>query len=277
MKDAMTARDKQTRQVTLLPDNIHAISESMPGMGATLWRIDTGQVEGKLRLAFLRSVTYSKDGATEVATTFDGAKGSQLRKVSVKDGSTLWTSTDFYQASAANFSPDEKLVSVVVDNSKDYRKPDLHFAIVDAGTGKTLRTAPTADFARSTQFSPDGATVLVVGQSGLRLFRTSDLSPVAEMDHASDHIAAVAFSPNSRLVAIARNDKDIQVLDATTLRLLVTLIPFEGGDWVAYTPTGAATGSPGGLARLYTVDNQGAHPIPGPIRPEEIKQVLSAP
>lgn len=54
----------------------------------------------------------------------------------------------------------------------------------------------------------------------------------------SQLVRSVAFSPDGRLLASGGGKNETKVWSVSTGKLLVTLVAFNDGNWVAYTPDG---------------------------------------
>ena len=54
----------------------------------------------------------------------------------------------------------------------------------------------------------------------------------------SQLVRSVAFSPDGRLLASGGGKNETKVWSVRTGKLLVTLVAFNDGNWVAYTPDG---------------------------------------
>jgi len=81
---------------------------------------------------------------------------------------------------------------------------------------------------------------------------------------------AISISRDGKLLAVATDSQSIRIIDARSLKVLVTIVPFTKNGWVAYTLTGAANGTPAGLGRLLAKNGDSFTQLSSPIRPEEL-------
>lgn len=160
---------------------------------------------------------------------------------SVSDGKTFWTNRDYKALVAVSFSPSENLLACKGSRQEGRAAPNSFLVLIDAATGKTLHEAPFPSIASSIVFSPDGKQILVAGRD-LRVYDANDLKPLAEVAQEYSTRCKATYSPDGRLIAVA--GRDVKLYDARALHLLATLIPFAKQGWAAYTPSGAANGSP---------------------------------
>jgi WD40 repeat protein len=115
----------------------------------------------------------------------------------------------------------------------------LQYVFAPEGTGVVVR------------FSPDGTSIATGGQSCARLWNVKTGKQRAVYAGHTHTVNAVAFSPNSRLLATASADASVKVWETATGRLLATLLRLpaesEAGppEWLSYTPAGHYAASPG--------------------------------
>jgi len=81
---------------------------------------------------------------------------------------------------------------------------------------------------------------------------------------------SMAISPDGNLLAVATKSVNVRIIDAKTLQVLVTIVPFTKNGWVAYTLTGAANGTHAGLGRLLAKNGDSFTQLSSPIRPEKL-------
>jgi WD40 repeat protein len=95
-------------------------------------------------------------------------------------------------------------------------------------------------------FTPDGKTVLSGGANGQLHAYEIESSKVARFVGHTGYVWALAVSPDGRLAASGAADKTINIWNAKTGELIVTLFHGDDGEWVMWTPQGYYISSPDG-------------------------------
>lgn len=106
-------------------------------------------------------------------------------------------------------------------------------------------------------FSPDGRLVVAVPRSvgDIRLYevasgrRLSPLSRKSSSGTASVLVESVAFTPDSRMLAVSRSP-ETEFWNLESGEWLGSLTSFEGGDWLVVASNGLFDGSPGAWSRM---------------------------
>jgi WD40 repeat protein/tetratricopeptide (TPR) repeat protein len=145
-----------------------------------------------------------------------------------------------YPGVPRSYSPDAMVVAAQVG--------DMTFQLCDVATGKPVGKALVHDQQVScVAFAPDGKTVVTgeappdrSGQSRALLWNAKTGGLIWTSDrHPGWHIYGVAFSPDSKIVATAANDRHVRLFDAGTGRQLGAALknPEQVGA-VAFSPDG---------------------------------------
>jgi WD40 repeat protein len=141
------------------------------------------------------------------------------------------------QVRSLAFSPDGLLLSEGVRLWDTTTARDAPAMAALEATEKARRAALPG----VTRFSPDGRT-LARAESGLELWDVA--TGRLRSDLPTGPIAAMAVSPDSRLVATAGPGGNIRIWAAASGRLLLTAcVAGSGSRWLSWTPDGNYTGS----------------------------------
>jgi RNA polymerase sigma factor (sigma-70 family) len=238
------------------------------GSAIKLWDAETGQMRQTLAesagggLAF-QQVAFSADGKTIAATASEEVILPTMRQIrdviKVWDAKTLdlrRTLDGDGQLVGVTLSADGKRVAAVNPGKKTA-------SLWNAEKGALERTFKTgAAQPWSAVFSPDGKALMVGGQKG------DGSGEVTQWDADTGHLkralttlanclaTAMAFSPDGTLVAASDGGELVQVWDAKTGEVLVSLMGSKGGHrTVAFSPDSqtVAAGGRDGTVRLWDV------------------------
>jgi len=161
----------------------------------------------------------------------------------------------FMETEAFAFSPDSRLLAV------GYYGSEITLWNVQSGRCKR-QWRERMDSVGTMAFSPDAA-VLAVGTDYDEKVRLKKLKRggrnVTLIGH-TDAIRSVDFSPDGAWIATAAQDATVRLWDPNSGTLLATFLALPGEAWVAYTPQGDYTGSPG--VERYLLRRTGADLIP---------------
>ncbi len=170
---------------------------------ARVW--DTGTGTRLLILAGsmgpIDSVAFSSSGRFVIA----GSRDNTARVYKVDNGKELAVFRGHQDAvTSVAMSRDENLVVTGSD--------DGTARIWDPGVADQLRPVDRAEGpVRQVDFSPDGKTMLIVRDRGIRLRERSG-ALIGTLSSGKSTIAAAAFSPDSRLLAVESSDGLVRVL-----------------------------------------------------------------
>jgi WD40 repeat protein len=226
-----------------------------------VWDPATAREKSTVRLAMrggLAHAEFSADGKI-LATTWDensnfgGAPGQVVLWTTAngkRRGALIGNETSTY---FLRFSPDGKKLATGGENCLDFGQPKnaqgvpLTYSVKlwNLADGKNLGAMPLGTVAA---FSPDGK-LLATNSTGSKpgketgYVRLWDLTKnkqkaILKGDHTS-WLAALTFSPDSKLIATASDDKRARVWDAATGKVLATLKGHTGTvNGVAFGPDG---------------------------------------
>jgi WD40 repeat protein len=232
-----------------------------------VWNAVTGEPCGReLRHpASVRAVAFSPDGKTLATACFD----NKIRFWSTATGEPAGEPLDAlkgnkYPAStevfAFAFSPDGATVVVTTG----FRLANAGTArLWDVGTRQPLGKPLELSLLFAAAFSPDGRRVALATDAGLCVWEPATGKWVHSPTPPVTAVAAVAFSPDGKLVLTNAGPwKSPQLWDADTAKPVGAPLPHTAPVYaVAFRPDGAAilTGSEDGKARLWAV----AAAVPG--------------
>jgi hypothetical protein len=145
----------------------------------------------------------------------------------------------------------DKFYSVTFDP-----KVPLRYALAgDEGHGRYVLSAAFArDASTIASGGGDGAVLLWETQTGKLVRRLAG--------HAAD-VEGVAFLADGKRVASVSEDKTLRIWDTATGAQLAVAVGFADGEYVAYTPDGRFTGSPGAQQHLRILEDGSERALEG--------------
>ena len=111
---------------------------------------------------------------------------------------------------------------------------------------------------RSYTLTPNNKYIISGGSNGvLTLYNTKTGDKIRDFIGHTGDVWAVATSPDSSLAVSGSDDQTVRLWDIATGENLLTIFAATDGDWVAWTPSGYYTCSPGGDKYIGWHINQG--------------------
>jgi WD40 repeat protein len=228
-------------------------SQSYPDHVVVLWDVLSGKEVRRLspQTEWIGPAAFSPDGRV-VAAAARGPEGtiSMIKLWDVASGNEV--STLAGRSGPVEFSPDGRMLT-----SSDKRT--IH--LIDVASGNELRTLSTeTPFFSSFQriaFSPNGQMVAAVNlfDAYIQLWDVASGKELRTFQEGND-VRAVAFSPNSRILASAGADRDIKLWNIASGSLVRTLKGHtEAVNAIAFSPDGRLLVSAGvdQTVRVWTI------------------------
>ena len=217
------------------------------------WEIGSGKMLHEVTVDSFFYVAFSPDGRI-VASKNDK---DEIRVLQVADGETVCRFKPLPERSFTSFAftPDGKALITIADGNTP--------CLWDAATGKQIRAfgGSPAKAVKMGAFSADGKRfALIVGnwrrENAVRLWNVETGEELRPSDGHADKVSAVAFSPDSKVVASGSWDCTVRIWDPGTGRELRCLQGHkERVLALAFSPDGGtlASASTDGTTRLWRV------------------------
>ena len=210
----------------------------------TLWDARTLRSEGELRglRADSQALAFSPDGrflaAAEALFT-----PPRMRVWDIRRRSLTRVRSDSAPSGSLAFSPDGRSLAAETGFGAD---------VLDARSGRLVKSVEIEGASRSVAFSPDGTRLVIGSTDGtVRFFSTDDWSGMGPPFEAhSGRVISLAFSPDGRVLATAGADGTVALWDVSTRKPIGTPLTLEPGAYAS------AVFSPDG-SRLFAVSTGG--------------------
>jgi WD40 repeat protein/uncharacterized caspase-like protein len=217
---------------------------------AKLWDLSSGRLirPFKGHVYPILSIAFSPDGKILAS----GSNDSTLKLWNVSSGLLIRTiKVNRSGVKSVAFSPDGKTLA-----SGGW---DTMVRLWDVSSGRFIRSFK-GDSGRvdSITFSPDGKTLASGGRDqGLNLCDVSSGRLIHSFGGHSGDVNSVAFSVDGQRLASGSFDNTVKIWSTETRNLLVSLIHFKDGAWIAFTPDNYYVSSAGAAKYIsWRVGNQ---------------------
>src|SRR6266542_349114 len=216
------------RSVAFSPDG-KMIASASEDKTIKLWQVSTGKY---IRLfnghtGSVYSVAFSPDGKTLASSSEEGNE-SALRLWDVDTGNLIRSFMGHRNTiHSVAFSPDGKTLA---SGSSDHK-----VKLWDVSTGKLIRSYDGQDF-NAVAFSPDGKTLAAGSYDRtVKLWDVSAGNLIHSFEGQNYEVHSVAFSPDGKTLA-SGGSATIKVWSIGAKRLLVSLLHYHVGNWIAFIP-----------------------------------------
>ena len=200
-----------------------------------LWDVNRGGSPRTLKdhYSIVDSVAFSPDGRLLASASVD----KTLKLWDLKTGKVVKTLSHPGEVRSVAFSSDgAMLVSGCGDKT---------VRLWDTSTGALISalTGHVSDV-RAVAFSPDGALIASGAfDKTVKLWETASRRLVSTLQSHTGTVGSVAFSPGGKTLVSGSADTTAKVWLVETKQLAASLLAFNDGNWLAYTPDGYYTGS----------------------------------
>ncbi|HJZ19590.1 MAG TPA: caspase family protein [Bradyrhizobium sp.] len=209
----------------------------------------------------VRSISFAPDPSGQFVTAgFDGAI-----RFYVGAGEPVTYAVYSGKALRVAYSPDgRRVVSAGVDRSLK------NLTLWDAKTHAVIRNLEGhADYVVSAAWSADGTRIVSGGGGRDHAVRIWDADRGTQLQTLAGHredVESVAFVPGREWVVSVSEDKTLKLWDIASGRELLSLVTFNDGEYLAYTPLGCYAGSSGAEEHFKVVSDGSARDVTSDIR-----------
>lgn len=228
-KKTLTGSDKWVTSVAVSPDGRLVAASASYGKTIKLWDAGTGSIVRELEDdSVVEAVAFSPDG--RVLASGSGDKTLKLWDAASGNRLHVLKGHDHWPVDIA-FSPDNRLIASV--------SPDKTVRVWNVATGSEIKSLTGhTDWVNGVAFSPDGRRLASGGNDGfVRLWDTTSWWEAKTLTGHQGPVKSVAFSPDGTTVVSGGGD-GLKLWDASSGALRLSLLRFEGGEWIAITPQG---------------------------------------
>lgn len=265
-----TEHDNSVGATAVSPDGITVASGGGDDNEIYLWDIDTGRVKQKLvgQGQSIWSVGFAQDGRSIAWGKTFNQEGyhmyqlygplEQAFRLQVAGGGFDLDLGDVLTHDTGYERAVESLGRITVRTLDGKMHPTLQIRTADGVIHTITRDSTTGYSHRSFTLTPDGRRVISGGDNGyLAAYDTGSGEFLHEfIGHTSD-VWAVAVSPDGRYLVSGADDQTVRLWEVASGTLLLTVFQGTDGEWVAWTPDGFYTASPGGARYVGYHINRG--------------------
>lgn len=256
---SFTKHDNIVLATAISPDGETVATGGGSNQEIYLWDIHTGKVKRKMvgKGESVWSVGFAKDGKSiawgnvqltgrELTATTKLKQSFHLKETG--QGFSLTMGKELKKESQKNFL---RAVESVGDLSIGTKNGQIHPTLEIRINGKVIheitRGSLSGNDHRSLTLTRDGSAVISGGTDGiLTSYNPKTGKKIHDFTGHTGDVWAVAVSPDGRYLVSGSHDQTVRLWEVKTGKLLLTIFQGDDGEWMAWTPDGFYTSSPGG-------------------------------